>query len=290
MAALGMAVLPLPLIAQQAQLLTSADLVDFDRPPPGARIHYGNDPLQFGELRVPDGEGPHPVAIFVHGGCWLSDYDISHTSAITDALARSGIATWSLEYRRVGDPGGGWPGTFLDVGMGADHLRSIAGEYHLDLDNVIAMGHSAGGHLAIWLAGRPAIPSESEIGAARPIAVSAVVALTPAPDLGALHEAEVCGHVIDRLMGGAPAEYPQRYRWGDPSRYPRIDVPQVVMTGRFDTAWAPNGRRYFETARARGDDVEWVEAAESGHFEVIDPDSSAWQLVLETTRGMFRAE
>jgi acetyl esterase/lipase len=125
--------------AESVELLTAADLPDFDNPAPTARIPYGNDPLQFGDLRVPDGDGPHPVAIFVHGGCWLSQYDISHTDMVTDALTRNGIATWSLEYRRVGDPGGGWPGTFEDVGQGADHLRSIADQFNLDLDRVIAM-------------------------------------------------------------------------------------------------------------------------------------------------------
>ena len=187
----------------------------------------------------------------------------------------------------MGDPGGGWPGTFSDVGQGADHLRSIASEYNLDLERVITMGHSAGGHLAIWLAARSLIPVESEISAADPIPVTGVLALTPAPDLGALHEARVCGHVIDGLMGGSPDEVPDRYRWGDPTRYPGIPVPQIIMTGKHDAAWKTNGRRYYVAAVARGDTIELVEAPESGHFEVIDPGSSTWPLVLERTLSMF---
>ena len=123
-----------------AEYMTSADLASFPHTPPDERIPYGDDPLQFGDLRVPDNGGPHPVAIFIHGGQWKADFDIAHSDKLTDALTHNGIATWSLEYRRVGNEGGGWPGTFLDVGGGADHLRSIANEYRLDLNRVISMG------------------------------------------------------------------------------------------------------------------------------------------------------
>ncbi|MGI9204157.1 MAG: alpha/beta hydrolase family protein, partial [Woeseiaceae bacterium] len=114
----------LGLAAAEPDLLTSADLANFENPPAAARIHYGDGALQFGDLRLPAGSGPHPVAVFIHGGCWLSAFDIAHSSKLTAAMARYGIATWSLEYRRVGDEGGGWPGTFQDVASGADHLAS----------------------------------------------------------------------------------------------------------------------------------------------------------------------
>ena len=162
------------------ELMTSADLADFDNPSADERIPYGDDPLQFGDLRLPDGKGPHPVAIFIHGGKWMAEFDISHSDNLTDALARSGIATWSLEYRRVGNPGGGWPGTFQDIARGADHLRVIAPNYNLDVDRVMTMGHSAGGQLALWLASRSAIPADSDVGVEKPIAVSGVLALAPA--------------------------------------------------------------------------------------------------------------
>ena len=100
-------------------------------------------------------------------------------------------------------------------------------------------------------------------------------------------EARVCGHVIDELMGGSPDEVPDRYRWGDPTRYPGIPVPQLIMTGKHDAAWKTNGRRYYVAAVARGDSIQLVEAPESGHFEVIDPGSSTWPLVLERTLSLF---
>ena len=280
-----------PVLPQEAaKLLRSADLASFDNPPPDARIKYGDDPLQFGDLRVPVGDGPHPVAIFIHGGCWLAQNDISYTSKIAAALAGNGIATWSLEYRRVGNEGGGWPGTFLDIGRGADHLRSIAESHNLDLDRVITMGHSAGGHLAIWLAARETIPVTSEIGAEDPIPVDGVLALTPAPNLEDLHEQQVCGHVIDGLMGGSPEEYPDRYRWGDPMQLVPEDVPQMIIVGKRDRRWAPSGLKYFKVAEERGDSIRLIEATESGHLEVIDPDSSSWNLVLDTARELLHSE
>lgn len=280
---------PVPLVSaeEQVDLLTSADLANFGNPIADARIHYGDGALQFGDLRVPPGSGPHPVAIFIHGGCWLAEYDIGHSSKLTAALARNGIATWSLEYRRVGDDGGGWPGTFQDIGRGTDHLRSIAREYHLDLDRVIVMGHSAGGQLALWAAARSGLPAEAPVASTDPLNVRGVLALAPAADLEFLHEQRVCGHVIDKLMGGSPAQVPDRYDQGSPMQLAPDDARQILIIGKYDDMWAPPGRRYFEAARIRGDDVRKIEATESGHFEMIDPDSSTWPLVLDAARDLL---
>ena len=124
-------------LAQPARILTSADLASFESPEPDERVAYGDDPLQFGELRLPEGTGPHPVVILIHGGCWLSEFDITHLRKLAAAVTRTGVATWALEYRRVGNPGGGWPGTFQDIARGADHLRVLAKTHPLDLDRVI---------------------------------------------------------------------------------------------------------------------------------------------------------
>lgn len=276
--------------AGEAGLLTAADLASFENPPADARIQYGDGSLQFGDLRIPAGSGPHPVAVFVHGGCWLSAFDIAHSSKLTAALTRNGIATWSLEYRRVGDEGGGWPGTFQDVANGADHLVSIAKDYELDLSRVIFMGHSAGGQLAIWLAARGQIPANTAVSAADPLSAVGVLALTPAPDLQGLHEQQVCGDVVDKLMGGSPGEFPDRYRLGDPMQISPGDVPQVLVVGAHDTDWAPSGLRYFRAATARGDNIRLIEAPNSGHFEVIDPESSSWSVVLEAAFSLFEVD
>lgn len=268
------------------KLMTSADLAGFESPPPDARIHYGDDPLQFGDLRLPPGGGPHPVAILIHGGCWKAEFDIRHSSKLAAAIAKSGIATWSLEYRRVGHAGGGWPGTFTDIGRGADHLRALAGDHALDLERVISMGHSAGGHLALWLAARSRIPVDVDIGMAEPIPLSGVLALAPAADLAYLHGTQACDHVVDGLMGGSPEDVPERYRWADPVQIGPDGVPQVLLFGTYDDDWNPAGERYLEAARMRGDVVRTIVADESGHFEMIDPDSTTWPIVADAVHEM----
>jgi acetyl esterase/lipase len=271
-------------------LLTASDLQHFESPEPDQRIPYGSDPLQFGELRLPEGKGPHPVAILIHGGCWLSQYDVAHSRKLAAALTGIGLATWSLEYRRVGNEGGGWPGTLLDVAAGADHLRSLAKTYPLDLGRVLAVGHSAGGHLALWLAARRRIADREPFRTDRePLVPRAVLALAPAPDLAYLQERQVCEGVVEKLLGGSPAAYPERYRMSSPAELVPLNVKQILVVGRHDRNWAPVGRRYFERARAAGDDVRWIEAPDSGHFEVIDPESSTWPLVRDAALELIKA-
>src|SRR5271155_2873408 len=132
--------------------LAAQSILEIPTAAPGVHIAYGSGEFQFGELSLPDGEGPHPVAIVIHGGYWRARYDLRHIGHFCAALAKAGIAAWSLEYRRIGNPGGGFPGTFDDIRAGAMHLDRIAKERALDLRRVIATGHSAGGHLVLWLA------------------------------------------------------------------------------------------------------------------------------------------
>ena len=151
--------------AEQAtpRIMTASDLADFPNPAATARIAYGAKPLQFADLRVPSGPGPHPVMILIHGGCWLSSYDITHIGKLADGFAKHGFATWAIEYRRVGDEGGGWPGTFEDIASAADYLPAVAAEYALDLSRVIAAGHSARGAPGLVAGGQKSIFGGQEI-------------------------------------------------------------------------------------------------------------------------------
>ena len=269
------------------ELLTAGDLVRFSAPPPQHRIAYGNDPLQFGHLRLPSEPGPHPVVVFVHGGCWLSRADITHAGQLEQAIADAGYAVWSLEYRRVGDEGGGWPNTFTDIGRGVDYVRVLAPEYQLDLTRVIASGHSAGGQLALWASARDSLPEDSELYVDDPVEIHGVLALAPAPDLGGVHASGACDNAIDRLMGGAPDEYPVRYRHASPMHLTPVAVPQVLIIGQHDRSWGPVGRAYHRRAVAKGAErISLVEATESGHFEVIIPSTSSWPLVVESLRTL----
>jgi acetyl esterase/lipase len=255
--------------------------------PPGMVIPYGKETLQFGELTLPEGKGPHPVMVWIHGGCWLAKWDIAHSRMTARAFADAGFAVWNLEYRRVGNPGGGWPGTFLDVAAGADRLREIAKQQPLDLSRVIAGGHSAGGYFALWLAARPKIASASKLYSKAPLRVSGVLAVAPAPQLAALHVAGTCNHVIDRLMGGDPRALPDRYAAVLPAGMVPLGVPQTVVLGKHDADWRPVGSDYIEAARAAGEtQITEIEAPDAGHFEVVVPGSGSWPLVIDAARAL----
>jgi acetyl esterase/lipase len=252
------------------------------------RIQYGPGPLQFGHLRLPRGPGPYPVVVFIHGGCWLSQYDITGVADLEQAVADAGFAIWSLEYRRLGDEGGGWPGTFTDVARGADYLRVLAPRYALDLTRVVASGHSAGGQLALWLAARRKIPLASELHAEDPIVVGGVLALAPAADLEGVQASGECGGVVGKLMGGSPADHPERYAAASPMQLAPIAVPQVLVVGANDDTWGPYGRSYFARERAAGDkSVEMVVAPQGGHFDVISPETSTWPIVIDALKSLL---
>jgi len=268
--------------------VAETDLKELAKAPAGKKYSYGSEPLQFGELILPEGPGPHPVVINIHGGCWLAQYNIDHSRALANALAKEGIAVWNLEYRRVGDPGGGWPGTFLDVGNGADFLRTLGKEHTLDLSRVVAVGHSAGGHFALWLATRSKIPGSSEIHQDNPIAIMGVLGLAPAPELDALQAKQVCGGVVDKLMGGSPGDVPERYRFAMPSASLPLGIRQTLLVGKRDRDWGWVGEAYRDKARAAGESkLEFIEAPDAGHFEVIDPNSSTWPLVRQSVRALI---
>jgi acetyl esterase/lipase len=261
-----------------AEIMDSSALASFPNPPADHVIAYGEDKLQFGELRLPAGQGPHPVMVLIHGGCWLAEYDIAHIRKLAAAFATAGIATWTMEYRRLGNPGGGWPGTFDDVARGADFLATLAEPYDLDLHRVVVAGHSAGGHLAIWLANRPPQWSPG-------LEPTAVLALAPAADLVYLHRHGVCREEVDKLMGGSPEQYPQRYQSGSGTARLPLAIPQYIVIGEHDADWTPAARRYIDSARQQGNAPHVIHANKSGHFEMIDPDSTTWPLVLQAARA-----
>jgi len=273
-------------------LLGAEDLGHLGKSPPGIRVQYGSDPLQFGELTLPPGDGPAPTVVYFHGGCWLDEYgDLSNSRALANALAASGVAVWSVEYRRVGNPGGGWPGTFEDAADGADHLVSLAKTYPLDLERVFAMGHSVGGHLALWLAARPELPEDSILRRERPLQIKGVVGLAAVPGLTKMFTDGVCGNSASRLMGGSPTEFPERYRTSSPSSFSPLGVPQCLVLGARDDLWLSHGRAYARVAREAGDaDVSVIEAPDSGHFELMDPSTSTWPLVLDTVQALVQKQ
>lgn len=283
LAALLLAGLPLFSVGA-ADLISVKDAVTRSRLPPDHRFHYGPHPFQFGDLRVPRGAGPHPVAVLIHGGCWRARYDLHLMDAMARHLTEIGYATWNLEFRRHGHDSGGWPGTFQDVLLGSRHLVSLATEFALDLDAVVLVGHSSGGHLALWLAGQ-APADQNPVFAGNPLRIQAVVALAPVADLLAV-EAQPglgCHDVVAAFMGGASGDYSARYRMASPAQMPHIPIPQVLVAGGRDPVIPPAHIRHYETrASERGDNVRMLQIASAGHFELITPGASGWPDVEQT--------
>lgn len=266
----------------RTEKVDTIDIFSDPAPPADARIPYGPDPLQFGDLRLPDKPGPHPVVVVVHGGFWRAEYDLEHIGHACAALTARGVATWSIEYRRIGNAGGGWPGTFLDVAAGIDHLREIAPKYNLDLSRVVTIGHSAGGHLALWLAARHRIPEGDPLYTTSPLPLKGAVSLAGVSDLRLGWEMGLSNGVVEEFIGGSPQEVPARYATASPSEMLPLGVPQVLIHGTADgNVPFEISRAYHSAAQASGDEVKLVELSGAGHFEVIDPSSREWGRVAE---------
>lgn len=254
------------------------DILQWPVVPPDHRIAYGRDALQFGDLRLPEGTGRHPVAVIIHGGCWLSKYNLDHIGNLCAALTRAGVATWSLEYRRIGNPGGGWPGTFEDIARGSDYLRVLARTYPLDLHRVVVVGHSAGGHLALWLAARSHLPRESAFFSSDPLPLRGVVALAGVTDLRRFRPR--CDGAVDKLLGGSPEEVAVRYQQASPIELLPLGVSQRLIHGTRDQIVPIEMARDYEAAaQKKGDPVRLIVLEGAGHFEVIDPQSSVWPVI-----------
>jgi len=268
-------------------LMTWPDLLERARPSPSTTISYGADPLQVVDLFLPQGGGPHPVVLMVHGGCWQSEIaDRRIMSWIADDLTRHGIAVWNIDYRGVDRSGGGYPGTFQDAAAATDALREHAARYHLDLSRLVAVGHSAGGHLALWLAGRPRLPVGSPLRQPNPLPVRAVISLGGLPDLEEAARSENgCGNeVVGRLTGG-------HYADTSVPRLAPLGLPQVLINGRQDriipVAYAEG---YAAPMRAAGDDVRVRMIDRTGHVELIAPGTAAWAAAVEEILRALRIE
>ncbi|NBB15952.1 alpha/beta fold hydrolase [Caulobacter sp. SLTY] len=237
---------------------------------------YGPDDLRIGQLRLPPGKGPFPVAVVIHGGCWSAEYDtLDGIAGFADALTQRGFATWNIEYRRLGNPGGGWPGTFEDVSAGIDHLAELAKTQPLDLSRVTIVGHSAGAHLALWGASR------GKLGGAYPPKVKPVSVFaidgpsTLAPFIGI--DRQACGKsVIEPFMGGAPADRADAYRLASPAEHLPLGVDQYIVQGSLTPLIAP----YAQAAKASGDRVEVLQAGED-HFDMVTPDTENGKRTLD---------
>jgi acetyl esterase/lipase len=252
--------------------------------PADYRISYGKDENQFGDLRVPSGAGPYPVAILIHGGCWKADFaTLRDLAPMADALKAEGIATWNIEYRRLSQTGSGWPGTYLDVSKGVDYLRSIAADKKLDLTRVTVIGHSAGGNLALWVAARSRLSIGSALYVKDPLPIRGVIDLAGTGNMEAFipFEQQGChGAVVEEMLGGKPIDVPERYTQASAIKMLPLGISQVLIWGRNDDI-APIllGEQYAQAAKQAGDPVRLMAIPEVGHFEIASPLSTTWPAV-----------
>jgi acetyl esterase/lipase len=229
---------------------------------------YGPHRQNRADLHVPrDGDAPVPVVVLIHGGYWRATYGKIVMKPLAADLVRRGFATWNIEYRRIGRrQGGGYPATFDDVSAAINRLAELDDE-RLDLSDVTYIGHSAGGHLALWAASRD---EESRIEPTR------VIAQAPITNLVRTGEAAYA------LMGGEPRELPERYAQCDPMQLVPVGKPLLLVHGADDaTIPVERTREYAEAARAAGDEVELIEPNPGGHRSHIDPRSAGWRAAVE---------
>ena len=233
---------------------------------------YGRDPLEFGELRLPQGPGPFPVAVMIHRGCFTKGFgSLRDLSPLATALTGRGLATWNIEYRRLGDKGGGWPGSFLDWAAATDHLRDLGRRYALDLSKVVVVGHSAGASASLWVGARGRLPQTSPIRGGNPLSVAAVVAVDGPIDLRSRWDEKVCGGrpVISELFGGSPTEVADRYTQGDPAELLPWGVSVTLVASV--VLLPQEAETLRKAASEKGDSVEVLVLQNNSHFDMLSP-------------------
>jgi acetyl esterase/lipase len=267
------------------ELMKWPDLLGRPKPAPTATLSYGADPLQVVDIWLPDGRAPHPTVLMVHGGCWQTEVatrDLMNWAA--EDLRQRGMAVWNIEYRGIDRPGGGYPGTFLDVAAAADAVRTHARRYRLDTRRVVATGHSAGGHLALWLAARKNLPSWSPLHAKRPMQIAKVVSLGGLPDLEETSR-------VSNGCGLEPSATLAKGRYSETSvpQLAPLGVPQLLINGLQDRIIPTKmATSYQRRMRAAGDpvDIRWVDR--TGHVELIAPGTDSWAVTVDAIVSAFR--
>jgi len=278
----------------------ASDVLSRPAPPPDLVLSYGPGPEHVADVRLPPMPAgalppvarPAQLVVFLHGGFWRVAFDRTHTGPLATALAAAGFAVCTPEFRRTGQRGGGWPGTFDDVAAAVDALpglvRDAAGADRVSDEPALLAGHSAGGHLALWAAARHQLPPDSGWRATGP-RFRGVVALAAVCDLSACYALGLGKDAANTLLGGGPRQHPERYRVTDPMLLLPLDCPVRLVHGSADDRVpASMSRDYLGRARTAGDDVALDELPGAGHFEVIDPLSSWWPRVQAAFAALAR--
>lgn len=268
------------LSAESTLQSTFKEITEIDYRVADQRLAYGVEPEQQIELWLPaEHSDPTPLIVLVHGGCWLADYDVSHIRPLASEIASSGLAVIALEYRRVGQEGGGWPGTFDDISAGLEFISSMQ-DPRLDLSRVILVGHSAGGHLALWAAGRSLLDRSQTLYRENPFMPRGVIGLAAITNLASYAEGQnSCQEVTPRLVGGLPSEKPERYKQASPSQLGTA-IPAVLLHGDQDAIVPISQAQALPQAK-----LVTIEGA--GHFDMIHPGTAVFPRLLATIEELL---
>ena len=259
---------------------------------PSKRIPYGKNSRQFGNLRIPHTSAPHPVLVIVHGGCWITKFASAKLmSPFAEALTKRGVATWNIEYRCADNRGGGWPGTFKDIGAAIDYLRVLAPKYKLDLNRVVVMGHSAGGQLALWSGARRTFAKTNKAYVPHPLPLKAVIDLAGPTDLRKFlpMQEKCCGGPVLNQLFKTQHITPEHFAATSPYELLPLHIKQILITGKDDPSISvPEMQDYVDHAKMLGDqDVQLIVVENAAHFEVIDPRTKAWEQVRKVILSCF---
>jgi acetyl esterase/lipase len=254
--------------------MSSDDILSLAPPKADARVKYGADENQFIDIRLPKTRDPRPLVIVIHGGYWRARYDLLYAGHLCSALTANSIATANLEYRRVGNAGGGWPGTFTDVRAAYQFLIQNSNHYGFDTHRVGVLGHSAGAQLALCLAAHEA-------------AIQSAISLAGVLNLQEAYTLHLSNDAVVEFLGGTPSQVKDHYQEADPMKL-KIAAKQWIVHGLADDVVSPSmSREYVSEKKKAKEDVRLLEIAAAGHFDVVDPRSVVWRevekVVIEAT-------
>ncbi len=260
------------------------------------KYQYGEDPSQWGELFLPEVATPKGVVVVIHGGYWRSQYGAELGEPLAKDLAAHGMAAWNLEYRRAGN-GGGWPNTFADVLAGIDKLRELAVEHGLGLDRVVGLGHSAGGHLAVWAAGRSRLAGLGSPDADRQLTrladddgavqLTGVVSQSGLLNLAAAERLNLSNGAVSNFLGGSSEKYPKRHKYADPMSAVPLSVPVYAVHGtEDDSVPVSQSETYAGAAKAAGAPIQLLKVP-GDHFALIDPKAPAYRKCRELVQQLL---
>jgi acetyl esterase/lipase len=253
------------------------EILELAPPPADARIAYGPGEHHFGDLRLPTGRGPHPLLISIHGGFWRSAFSLDHMGHLCAALSKQGLASWNIEYRRVGHDGGGWPGTAHDVVQAAEHIRRLAEEHPIDLARTLVGGYSAGGQLAFWLA------------AHHKIELRGAVSLAGVVDLNRAWELHTGDDAVAQFLGGGAPQLLERYAAASPIDLLPFRIPTRLIHGTHDSRVPIElSERFTRVATEKSEDCELIRLDGADHFELIDPSRPECEIVQRVIVSLLR--